>query len=77
MADCHRPLVTSTLADLGQRVSLHARCARCGRVRRLDVAALRARYGALPLERLRRRLRCGRCGAREPELTQLWDVGGP
>ena len=77
MIDRPRPIAMATLADLDERVALHARCARCGRVRRLDLAGLRARYGALPLERLRKRLRCGRCGARHPELTRLWDVGGP
>jgi hypothetical protein len=63
-----------TLAHLGPRNRLDAHCASCRRSQRLDVEALISRYGPLPLDLLRERLVCGRCGARRPELIMSWDI---
>jgi hypothetical protein len=69
-----RAVTVRTLAHLGPRNRLDAHCASCRRSQRLDVQALISRYGPLPLELLRERLVCGRCGARRPELIMSWDI---
>ena len=57
-------LVLRTLAD-HRRFELTACCAACERYVVLDHAALAARFGwDAPLDALRRRLACRRCGAR-------------
>jgi hypothetical protein len=69
-----RPVLIRTLADLGPRDRLDAHCHRCRRSRQLDVLALLAAYGPVPLDQLRRRLRCARCGARWPAVIRGWDT---
>ena len=53
-------------------------CVDCGRRVRLAPAALARRLGYdFPLRRLRTRLRCSRCGAREVEIRLERPVEGP
>jgi hypothetical protein len=68
-----RPIPIRTLADLGPRNRLDVHCQRCRRTLRLDVKALVAAYEPLSFDQLRRRLKCGRCGARQPALVQSYD----
>jgi hypothetical protein len=68
-----RPIAVSTLTDLRPRNRLDAFCTRCHHSQRLDVQALAAWYGPLPLARLRQLLKCGQCGARQPEIRLSWD----
>ena len=59
----------TTLADLAPEETLTARCQRCDHARALDRAALAHRLGAhAELERVRRRLRCSACNARDVAL---------
>jgi hypothetical protein len=43
---------------------------RCRRSGRLDARAPLGRHGDLPLNTVRRRLRCSACGARDAELVR-------
>jgi hypothetical protein len=70
-----RPVQVRTLADLADRNHLYAHCNHCRNAKKLDVAALLARFGPLSFGRLKNRLRCTRCGARRPELMHVWDNG--
>ena len=72
-----RPVTIRTLGDLGEQNQLVAHCPKCRHSRRLDLKALRGRYGLLSLRRLRARLRCTRCGARPPGLVHVFDNGAP
>ena len=68
--DTRAPIRNSiTLADLAPEETLTARCQRCDHARALDRAALAHRLGAqAELERVRRRLRCSACNARDVAL---------
>ena len=69
-------LVVRTIGDLEGCSRLVAYCTSCRRSQFLDLEALRKRYGAeLSLGSLRARLRCSRCGARRPDMMQVWDNG--
>jgi hypothetical protein len=71
-----RTVATRTIGDLGERDQLYAYCSACRHSARLDLAALRDRYGPqLALKSLRARLRCSRCGARSIETSHVWDAG--
>jgi hypothetical protein len=71
-----RTVAIRTIGDLGERDQLYAQCSACRHSARLDLAALRDRYGPqLALKSLRARLRCSRCGARSTETYHVWDAG--
>jgi hypothetical protein len=68
-----QPVVIRTIADLGPNVRLLAYCHACRHCSDLDVRELLERYGPLTLIKLRDRLRCSGCGARRPEVQQVFD----
>jgi hypothetical protein len=73
-----RPIAIRMLGDLGERERLYAYCNVCRHSGRLDLVALRKRYGAqLSLNSLRGRLRCSRCGARVAQAFHMWNVDSP
>jgi hypothetical protein len=71
------PIARNSLGTLGELEVLYAFCRRCKRDRKLDVPALFRRYGDLHLRRLRARLRCSTCGAREAEIIRATTLPGP
>jgi hypothetical protein len=76
--DRQRTVAIPTIGDLGERNHLYAYCNACRHSSRLDLAALRERYGPqLSLKSLRARLRCSRCGARFIETFHVLDAGPP
>ena len=72
-----KEIVIRTLADLGPGVGLYGYCEACGRMERLERKALiRALGWDAELERIRRGLRCGECGARDALLYRIWERFG-
>ena len=72
-----KEIVIRTLADLGPGVGLYGYCEACGRMERLERKALiRALGWDAELERIRRGLRCGECGARDGLLYRIWEGCG-
>ena len=64
-----KEIVIRTLAGLGPGFGLYGYCAACGRMERLERKALiRALGWDAELERIRRGLRCGECGAPFPSV---------
>jgi ribosomal protein S27AE len=68
-----QPVTLDTLADLGPGYRLNATRERSDHTGCLDVPTLMARHGDMPLDQLRARIRCGRCGAGRPRTTLPWD----
>jgi hypothetical protein len=71
------PIARNSLGTLGELEVLYAYCRRCKRDRPLNVPALLKRYGDLHLRRLRARLRCTACGAREAEIIRATTLPTP
>jgi hypothetical protein len=71
------PIARNSLGTLGELEVLYAYCRRCKRDRPLNVPALLRRYGDLHLRRLRARLRCSTCGAREAEIIRATTLPKP
>jgi hypothetical protein len=71
------PIARNSLGTLGELEVLYAYCRRCKRDRPLNGPALIKRYGDLHLRRLRARLRCTACGAREAEIIRAMTLPKP
>jgi hypothetical protein len=65
-------LETALLRDVDETFYYGAECRQCGHCARLSLLKLRAHFGDdYPLAKVRKRLRCEKCGAREVVITFL------
>jgi hypothetical protein len=71
-----RSIVIETIGDVIEHpgLRLHADCCRCGRSTAIDLKSLAHKFGpGFSLERLRKRLRCNRCGAWDATIRFVHD----